>query len=124
MSSTQPLYDRDEAPIDRRSDLVLLLADQDDATYSTVLNQLDEIDLDDFPFEITVDLDFPPALEDRQPSKREPHDSLEFFVALEYVTDYSSDPIEFTEKGRDGAAALRAGLDDDQAAAINEVTNA
>lgn len=88
MSTTKPIYDRDEAPTDRITDVVLLLADEDGATYDDVREQLDELYLAAFPFDLDINVD---------------------------------EPIDLTERGRDAAAALHAGLDDDQAAALDEV---
>ena len=130
MSTTKPIYDRDEAPTDRITDVVLLLADEDGATYDDVREHLDELDLAAFPFDLDVDVDEPiPAGlgPDAQPLKREPFDSLEFLATLDYVDQISfvgadvDEEIELDEHGRDAAAALRAGLDDDQAAALDEV---
>lgn len=130
MSTMKPLYDRDEAPTDRRTDVILLLAAQDDATYRRVREQLDELDLAPFPFDLDVDVDEPIPIDlgpDAQPAKRDPFDSLEFLATLDYVERVSfvgvdvDEPIGLAGTGRDAAAALRAGLDDDQAAALDEV---
>lgn len=127
MSQTEkPLYDRAEAPTDQLTDLVLLLADADDATYATVREQLEELDLDAFAIEFDEPIDEPVAMDDYLPHKRQPHQCLDFLHAVGYLEEYYvpvdvDESLELNEKGTDGAAALLEGLDDDQAAALEEV---
>lgn len=121
-----PLDKRDESPVDRTTDLVLLLAAEDGATYSRIRSQLDSLDLEPFPFEITEKIDGPVQIDEYQPHRREPHSSLEFLEIVGYVDefDYPVDvdaPIHLTEKGTDGAQALRAGLHDSQKTVLDEV---
>jgi len=130
MSTNSPLYDRDEATTDRMTDVVLLLAAEDDATYSRLREQLDELDLSAFPFglEVAVGDPIPANLPPHaQPEKRQPFTTLEFLASVDYLDRFSfvgadvDDEIALTENGRDAAEALRAGLDDEQAAALDEV---
>ena len=130
MSTTKPLFDRDEAPTDRITDVVLMLAAEDDATYARVREQLDDLDFGPFPFDLDVAVDEPIPSDlgpDAQPPKREPFDSLEFLASLDYADRVSfvgvdvDDEIVLADRARDAAAALRAGLDDDQTDALDEV---
>jgi len=125
-SETAPLYERDEAPTDRPTDLVLLLAADDDATYQRIRERLDDLDFGAFPFELDHPLDRPVQMDDHQPAKRQPYQSLSFLDAIGFVDEFyvpvdTDERIELTKKGRDGAAALRTGLSDDQESALEEV---
>jgi len=126
MSNQQPLYDRKAAPTDRLTDLVLLLADADGATYATVREQLEGLDLEAFPIEFDEPIGAPVAMDDYLPERRQPHQCLDFLDAVGYLEEYYvpvdvDEELALTREGRDGAAALLAGLDDEQAAALREV---
>lgn len=115
----KPLYERTEAPTDRVTDLVLLLlAAADDATIASVRGQLAELDVSAFLVDVDVN------------DEPEPRESLELLDSLGYLATRvwhppervdEDAPIELTERGAAGAAALQAGLDDDQRAALDEV---
>ena len=125
-----PLYRRDEAPVNRDTDLILILADQKAATYQRIREQLEKIDFEAFQFELRVPTGEPvPAdLEpDAQPAMREPFATLWFLETLRYIPEFYppidvEKPIETTEKGHAAAETLHVGLTDEQATAIEEVT--
>lgn len=128
MSSNRPIHKHDEAPTDRITDVVILLAADDDATYERVREKLDAFDFSAFSFDLDVQTGPPVAMDDHEPPKREPFNSLNFLDIVGYVEDFHipvdvDEPIHLTAKGRAGAEALRAGLEDEQAAALNEVVS-
>lgn len=110
--SPSPIHLRDHAEIDRITDLVLLLANQDGATYETMQRQLEALDLSQYPVDQDVIVDEPIRRDDVQPPKREPHTSLGILVTVGYVEEFhipvdETEQIELTEEGKRAASALR-----------------
>jgi len=110
--SPEPIHLRDHAEIDRITDLVLLLANQDGATYETMQRQLEALDLSQYPVDQEVTVDEPIRRDDVQPPKREPHTSLGILVTVGYVEEFhipvdETEQIELTEEGKRAASALR-----------------
>lgn len=125
--STKPIQEREEAPTDRSTDAVLLLASCDGATYATVRDSLEALDLDPFPFDVErvgdpVPANLPP---EAQPPEREPFASFSLLDSVGYLESFDAgvdEPLELTETGLDAVDALRAGLDQEQLEAIVEAT--
>lgn len=117
--SPDPIHLRDHAEIDRVTDLVLLLADQDEATYERMQQQLDALDLSLYPVDDDITIDEPVRQDDVQPPKREPFNSLDFLGTLGYVEEFyipvdEAEQIELTEDGSRAASALRDSFSDVQ----------
>lgn len=123
---SQPLHRRPHAEVDRFKDLVLVLADNKDATYSRIREQLDDLDLTLFDVDEDRPLGPPIQASDVQPEKREPFAALDFFDIVGYVTEFhipveEDAPVELTERGSRAADALSNALTDEQYAALQEV---
>jgi len=121
-----PLHKRDTAPTNRLSDLVLVLAGEDDATYETVRDCLETTDYEAFIFDAPT-TGPPVEFSDTQPPQREPFHSLDFLDTVNYARfTVPVDPtatLTLKPRGESAAKALRAGLTDEQIAALGEATD-
>lgn len=128
MSAQTPLYQRDEAYPEDATDLVLLLAAEDGATYETIREQLEEIVLDAMVIEIeNIDEPVEPHLgPDAQPESREPFDSLRLLDNVDYIEEFSvphygDEDIALTERGERAVEALRRGMLPNQREALSDI---
>lgn len=128
MSDRKPLYQRDEAYPEDATDLVLVLAAEDGATYETIREQLEEVVLDAMVIEIeNIDEPVEPHLgPDAEPESREPFDSLRLLDNVDYVEGFSvphygDEEIVLTEKGEEAVEVLRRGMLSNQREALSDI---
>jgi len=128
-SSPIPLYQREEAVPEDATDLILLLAAEDGATYETVREQLEQIEADAMHVEIgniggPVRPDLGP---DAEPETREPFESLTLLHNVDYVDEFEPSHSEegkelaLTEKARQAVEVFRRGMLDEQREALEEI---
>jgi len=127
--SPTPIHLRSHAEIDRLTDLVLLFANEDGATYESIQHQLEALDLSLFPVGESVTIDEPVRQDDHQPRRREPFASLNLLANLEYVEEFyipvdETGQLKLTENGRRAASALRSSVSDTQEAAYQDALSA
>jgi len=113
--TTEPLYRRDTAPVDRADDLILLVLDATDEplTPEQVFSRVTEVAREVFETEVN----------DRN-GQWECNDAIDRFQQLDYVNGSPFLPgeteLKLAEKGRLGCEALRAGLSDEERGALEE----